>query len=349
MADWVTLLGFADTRNGPALAQAMQRAMQKVPGPAMRLIEAGGLAALAQDQSARLAFGLGSLGSLGSLGGLGGPAAALRRLRTVQQRLEVACVLGPFLPADPAHARCGRAAIPALLAAGAPALHDALAGPGTRHQWDVVLCWQPNDVVASRRSEIAAAATDAGGSREALAAAVQGALARERTRREAALRQAVAPHALAMAPTGAGATETGLTVLLPAAGEAGLEAALNALPAEVSAGASIALRGPLPPVSFAAVRIDRAAASDVAQAWCTLALPDQVDAAALRRHWRDCAARLHPDRGGSDGPMVSAGAAFRLLRDLLPDEDGQRPWSLPALQRHAACRMSVHAPVESVT
>ena len=316
MAKWVTLLGFAAGCNGAKLAQAMQ----DIPGPHICLVEAGGLAALAQVEAGRFSLGLGS------------PATALRRLRTVQQRLEAACPLGPFLPADPAHARCAGASVAGLLEAAAPAIREALAGPGTRHQWDIVLRWQPEDVVAARRAEIAEAASNAGGGRDALAEAVHSALARERTRRETSLHRALAGHALAMAPAGAGPTETGLTVLLPAAGEAALEAALNALP----------------PVSFAAVRIDRAAPSEVANAWRTLALPDQVDAAALRQHWRDCAARLHPDRGGGDAPMVNAGAAFRLLRDLLPAEDSERPWSLRALQRHAACRMSVHAPMESM-
>jgi hypothetical protein len=332
MAGWVTLLGFAAEAQGAALLAAMRA----VPGPAVSVTRAGGLACLAQADAARFSFGL------------GGRAAALQRLRTVQMRLEAACVLGPFLPADPAHARCARGAVAGLLAAAAAGIAEALAGPGTRHQWDVVLRWQGDAVVAARRAEIAAAADAAGGGRTALAEAVEAALARERLQREAALRAAVAPVAVAVAAAGAGATETGLTVLLPAdGGEAALEAALNALPDGVTANGTIDMRGPLPPVSFAAVRIDRAAPAEVAQAWRTLALPERVDAAGLRRHWRDCAARMHPDRaGGEDVAMASAGAAFRLLRDLLPAGDGALAWSLPALQRHAACRMSVRTPME---
>jgi hypothetical protein len=334
MAKWVTLLGFAAAAEGAAVLAALQA----VPGPKMHLVQAGGLAGLAQSESGRMSFGLGT------------PAAALQRLRTVQLRLESACLLGPFLPADPAHARCALGAAEGLLAAAAPAIRQALTGPGTRHQWDIVLRWQAEAVVAARRAEIAEATRSGGGSRAALAEAVASALARERALREAALRAVSAQVALAMAPAGAGPTETGLTVLMPACGESALEAALNTLPADISAGATIDLRGPLPPVSFAAVRIDSAAASEVAQAWRMLALPDQVDAAALRQHWRDCAARLHPDRaGGAEGPMASAGAAFRLLRDLLPAGASEQSWSLPALQRHAACRMSVCAPAEPVS
>jgi hypothetical protein len=148
-----------------------------------------------------------------------------------------------------------------------------------------------------------------------------------------------------MAPAGAGDTETGLTVLVEADGEAALEAALEALPADIAADATINMRGPLPPLSFAAVRIDRAAPAEVADAWRQLALPEHVDAAVLQQHWRDTAFRLHPDRSAGDGGlMAQAGAAFRLLRDLLPAEGAGQAWSLPALQRHAACRMRLAAP-----
>jgi hypothetical protein len=288
MANWVTLLGFAAEGDGAAVLAAMQA----VPGPKMRLLRAGGLAGLAQAEGGRFSFGRGS------------PAAALKRLRTVQLRLEAACLLGPFLPADPAHARCAWGAAAGLLAAAAPAIRKALAGPGTRHQWDIVLRWQAEAVVAARRAEIAAAATSGGGDRSALAEAVASALARERALREAGLRAAAAQVALAMAPAGAGQTETGLTVLMPASGEAALEAALNALPAEISGGATIDLRGPLPPMSFAAVRIDSAAASEVAQAWRSRWMPRRCGSigAIARRGCIRTAPAARPRRWPRPGP-----------------------------------------------
>jgi hypothetical protein len=260
----------------------------------------------------------------------------------VQRRLEVACQLGPFLPADPSQARCKSTALPALLNGAADTIADALAGPGRCHQWDVVLRWPAESVVASRRTDIARAAQEGGGGRVALAEAVAAALAAERAQREAALRAAVAPVCLALLPAGAGTCETGLTCLMPPGGEAALEAALGALPAAITAEADADMRGPLPPLSFAAVRIDSAAAADIAQAWRTLALPHQVDAAALKQHWRSCAARLHPDRGVTDdAPMVAAGAAFRLLRDLLPPDDRAEAVTLRTLQKTSACRLRV--------
>jgi hypothetical protein len=293
------------------------------------MVQAAGLAALAQAEPP----GAGWLPQRGT-------TAALQALRTVQRRLEVACQLGPFLPADPAHSRCPAADVERRLAAASGAIAEALAGPGRHHQWDVVLRWPAAAVVASRRDEIARDAALGGGGREALAGAVQAALARDRTEREAGLRAALAGIALAMMPAGSAQTETGLTVLMAAGSEALLENVLQSLPQAVSSDAEADLRGPLPPISFASVRIDGTAPAEVAAAWQTLALPEQVDSVALRQHWRATAARLHPDRGmQSDAPIVEAGAAFRLLRDLLPDPGAPR--SLVVLQREAAGRMRV--------
>jgi hypothetical protein len=261
----------------------------------------------------------------------------------VQRRLELACQHGAFLPADPAHSRCRAADVQKLLIAASPAIGEALQGPGTCHQWDVLLRWPAEAVVAARRNEIAADAAGGGGGREALAASVSAALARERVLREGALQAALAGVSLAIQPAGAGQTEIGMTVLLPRCGEAALETALHSLDQRITENAQADVRGPLPPISFAAVRINAAAPADVAAAWKTLALPERVDATTLRQHWRSVAARLHPDRGcQSDAPMVAAGAAFRLLRDLLPSEPSEPPRSLPILQREAAARMCVH-------
>jgi len=326
MAKSVNLLGFADGAHGAAL----RAALDMVDGPPVIAVYAASLAALAQaephcDQWLRRR----------------GATATLKDLRTVQCRLEVACQHGPFLPADPAHNRCPATDIERRLEAAADDITHALAGPGRHHQWDIVLRWPAEAVVAARREEIASHAIAGGGGRQALAEAVQAALARDRNTREAGLRASLAGIALATLPAGAGQTETGITVLLPAGAEAQLERVLQALPQEVSDLAEADLRGPLPPISFASVRIDDAAPGELLAAWRALELPEEVDCAALRKHWRTTAARLHPDRGAkSDAPMAEAGAAFRLLRDLLPPAAGAMR-SLDALQREAAGRMRV--------
>jgi hypothetical protein len=327
MADHVKILGFAHA----ASAAALTSALAAVPGRPVRVFCAGGLAALAQTDR-----------NGGHARRRQSRATMLHALASVQRRLEVACLQGPFLPADPADGTCPADDIVPLLAASADAVGAALAAIGTCHQWDVILRWQAEPVVAARRAEIAkvAVAGQAG-----LADAVAAALGREREKREAALMQALAPVALSVLPARSGTTETAITALVPAGGEAVLETALCGLAPDISDGAAADLRGPLPPISFAAVRVARAAPGEVAAAWNRLALPEWVDAAALRQHWHACAARLHPDHGArDDGPITEAGAAFRLLRGLLPAEAPEKPITLAALQRRAAMRLQVPAP-----
>jgi|GEM_PF-1919705 len=328
MPGHVKMLGFAAAPSAAALASALSA----VPGPPVSLSCAGGVAAFVQAHHA------GGKAWIGQ-----SRACMLRSLATVQRRLEVACLQGPFLPADPAAGLCRADEVATLLAEAAGPIGAALEGPGACHQWDVVLRWHAEPVVAARRAEIAEAA--AGGGQAELAEAVAAALRRERDRREAALMRALAPVALASQSARSGTTETAVAALVPAGGEAVLETALCGLAADISEGATADLRGPLPPISFAAVRVVRTAPRQVAAAWKSLSLPDWVDAAALRRHWHACAARLHPDHGADDcGPITEAGAAFRLLRGLLPAETPQKPWSLAALQRRATVHLMVPAP-----
>jgi hypothetical protein len=326
MAEHVRLLGFA----AADAADQLLAALAAVPGPEISAERAGGICALFQaDRGGARKRHL--------------REAAIRDLFGVQRRLEVACLQGAFLPADPSRNLCERAKLPGLLADAAAPIGDALAVLGLHHQWDVVLRWLAEPVLEARRSEIQVAA--AGTGKAGLAEAVGAALGRERALREGALQAALARVARAVKPAGAGITETGFTVLLPASEEAALENALNGLEPDIAAGASADLRGPLPPISFAAVRVESAAPRDVAQAWRRLGLPDHVDTASLRRHWHACAARLHPDHGAAEAaPIREANAAFRLLRGLLPADGAGEPWSLPALQRRGRLRLQVPSP-----
>ena len=179
----------------------------------------------------------------------------------------------------------------------------------------------------------------------------------DRSRREAALLAALAPTALAFASGGAACAETevSVTVLVNAWGEAPVEAALDALPAEHAEDASIDMRGPLPPLSFSAVRLVTVEARDLNRAWQLLRLTDRIDLASLHRQWRQCAAEVHPDRRpAKDAVTVSElTEAYRLLRPLLPTDASAkfqtlnsccvmpaRDWSFPmTLWRAWAFRM----------
>jgi hypothetical protein len=324
MAEHVTLLGFAAEEH----AEALGAALAEIPGPDLRVVTTCGLAAIAQRESKKRP----SLLRLGA-------DATLRKLLSVQRRLERACLIGPFLPADRGESLCLATEILPLLTAAADGIGIALKQVGRCHQWDVILRWQPEDVIAARRDDITAAGAP---DRLALAEAVSQVLSRERALREAALRLALSDVVIALLPAGSGTAETGMTVLLPAGGEAVLETVLCGLAPDITAGATADLRGPLPPISFAGVRVVSAAPAEVAKAWHRLSLPETVNAVGLRRHYHSCAARLHPDHGAQEtGPMSEAVDAFRLLKNLLPGDAPEASWSLHALQRRGALRLVV--------
>jgi hypothetical protein len=296
------LLGFAPV----AGLEALVAALNAVAGPSVRDLRApaGGLAALLQAEPG------------GTLMGRGRGALAAGLL-TVQRRLEIGCQAGPFLAMNPASACCASTEIEGLLDAEWAAIGPALACHGARQQWDIALKWDPKDVVARHRAEIAPAAALG---HQALAEAVGAVLRRERDKLEAALLVALRPAVEEFASGGAACTDASVTVtvLVPAGGDAAVEAALDGM-APVD-GVSIDMRGPLPPLSFAAVRIVLADERAVTAAWRTLGLANRIDLADLHRQWRLRAAQVHPDRAPAehDVSVSDVTEAYRLLRGLLP-------------------------------
>lgn len=324
------LLGLAPA----AGLEALRAALAAVPGPAiaLRADPACGAAALLQPEPAAALTGRGRAGLLAGL-------------RSLQRRLEVACLAGPFLPADPSAACCPAAALDGALAAAWPAAAAALARCGGWRQWDLALRWTPESALARHRDALAGVA-----GREALAAAVAATLARDRAERAQALADALRPAVLAMTPASGGETEVALTVLAPPGDESGIEAALGRLPERHGDGASLDMRGPMPPLSFAAARLLRVDAAQLGQAWRLLHLPERADAALMRRHWRGFAFTLHPDRNPAPDAaqaLAELGAAHRLLRAAMagppPGDDGapHEGWTLARLARRAGWRLAV--------
>ena len=307
------LLGFAPQAGLDALVAAMRA----VPGPKLQVHRApctgagDAVAALVQPEPDVPFFGRGR-------------EALTASLRSVQRRLEVACQAGAFLPMDPAAACCPTPGVPGVLSTAWDGLAVALAQHGLCQQWDISLRWTAEDAVARHRGDIAPAAAQG---RQALADAVGAALRNERGHREAALLAALAPAVLAFASGGPACAETevAVTVLVASGGDAAVEAALDGMAAEHVEGASIDLRGPLPPLSFFAVRLATVDAQAVSDAWATLGLADRVDLSTLHQQWRRRAAAAHPDRlpvpadASADG-VADLTDAYRLLRDLLPSE-----------------------------
>jgi hypothetical protein len=201
-------------------------------------------------------------------------ARVIARLSRAQRLLEEAAIAGPFLPAAP-NTVVAVSDLAAIVEAKAADLRAALDDVGRLHQWDVTLRWQAETVLAAQRDGIAAEAARAGGDHRALASAVAAALASARRERLEALRAAIGGFARAVLErASAPETEAGLTVLVERSGDGAIEAALGRLPPAIQAGASADLRGPMPPVSFAAASVQRITAHEIADAWRLLGLPE---------------------------------------------------------------------------
>ncbi len=320
----VRLLGFAPL----AGLDALRAGLNAVATPQVHACHGSGLVALLQQEPDVPLFG-------------GGRKATAAGLLMVQRRLEIACQIGPFLPMNPAAACCPAEAVSRLLEPAWNALGMALTAQGGRHQWDVVLRWAAEPVMARHCAAFAAAT---GQGKAALAKAVDAVLLAERSRREAALLTALGPAVLAFASGGAActATEVLVTVLVNAGAEAPVEAALDALPAEHAKDASIDMYGPLPPLGFSAVRFVIVETRDITRAWQVLGLSDRVDLASLHRQWRLGAASAHPDRQIAKGAVTLAQLtnAYHLLRSLLADA-ASKFQPLDSLLRHAGPRLIV--------
>ncbi len=328
MADLTTrptrLLGFAPRDTGEHLAGALNA----LSGPRVQAIHGPTLSAFLQDEPST------PLPQRGR-------RALLEALQSVHQRLELACLQGPFLPADPASATCPAKQVHALLQQLWPNLEMALAEFGARRQWDLVARWSPQAVLAHHRatlSEVAATHNSA-----SLASTVAAILKQVRDRRAALLSDALTTAGLALAPSGGSMTETELswTVLTPPCGDHTIEAALLGVPSQEVTDMDVDLRGPMPPVSFHAVRLLRIAPSEAANSWRLLDLPERVDPSALHRQWRALAATCHPDRSVNETAaaerFVALGAAYRLLRPLV----GPGGTTLRALLRQNGYRIEV--------
>lgn len=198
--------------------------------------------------------------------------------------LRRAAEVAPFLPADPRHALCDAASWARVIGAAADPLAEALARDGAARQWEVTV-------------------TAAGPESSAAGFAM-------------ALRTAILPHALGLR---VGAVRGGivLKLLLPAGAADALARAVDAVGDH---GVAVALEGPLPPLSFAAFRLERAESEAVSRAWAMLALRDAADSDEIARRWRGLAFALDPRLGSAPRrtlrPLRAAERAYGLLRGL---------------------------------
>jgi hypothetical protein len=295
--------------------------MNAVAGPAVEAVMGPSLAALVQPEAEDGLFRR-------------QPISQAASQLMARRRLEIGCLAGPFLPHDPAAALVPTSALRALLAPAWDALDIALSTHGRHHQWDILPRWSPDEIIARQTDAVLGQA-----------AAIRDAFQAERRSRQAQLLNTLAPEVLALAaggPTGADSTGTDTEVLVTALVDTGNEWRMEAALAKLDGDRPwIDLRGPLPPVTFSAVRAVYRSTAELSGAWRTLDLPRRIGRSGLHRQWRMLAASVNPHRplSGATPGISGLTDAYRLLRGLLP-ADG-REASLAEILGKAGWRLVV--------
>jgi hypothetical protein len=245
--------------------------------------------------------------------------ATLESVLRAQRVLEAAAVFGPLLPARPGTRIRDGAEACALLCGHRRQLAENLQLHGNTKQFQVTITWNPIAALAARRdhADLVAAAGERCPSQQG------GHIIRQfmldvRTRFEVEAMTALAAIAkdVIALPVDHADMLTNAAVLLAPGTEPDLERTLEVLDASLPGKNLIRLIGPLPPVSFAAVSIDRPARDRVAAARRLLGVGKKAEIHDLRRAYLKVARAHHPDSGACAAGAHRVGAAaeaFRLL------------------------------------
>jgi hypothetical protein len=251
--------------------------------------------------------------------------AVVERLRLRQVLLERLLDIAQVLPALPGATMTGEEAA-RMLRCNAALVRQAAQTLGARMQYQVTVSWSPAAALARFRDAPELAPAGRGDPAGAALRTAEGA-ERLRMRLGAAFRAdlAAATEDHLGLPCVGPETLVNTAVLLSRSGVPALESALERIDAVWTDGLSIRMVGPLPPVSFASLRIERIPCARLRTAAAALGLDDpaQDPEPAFRR----AVLRLHPDvSGGLDVAGISAlQDARRLLvwaRALGPEETG---------------------------
>lgn len=270
MTGLVRLLGIGQPENTAVLRSALAR----VVGPSLVSHEEVDFTAFAQREPS------------GPRRSLNEAAQAQSRM-VVRQRLEAACRAAPFLPANPSAALCAAAELPTLLSSSALELSEALARDGATHQWQMTLRWPVDHWLSAHRARLSDGSLRDG---TALARAIANAMAETAAERALRVEAVLAPIVLRVARVPAGETELSFALLVPRGREEIIERGLQLLPQDLSRGGSAELRGPMPPVHFAAWQVAEAEGPALRAVWALRGMPRQIEAEALVQRRLRCAA-----------------------------------------------------------
>jgi hypothetical protein len=293
----------------PSVASAIAAAGGKLAGVETRSVEAAGLAALLfRSKEPSWQF-------------LRRSRTALESMVRAQRILEAAAVFGPLLPARPGSLIRDDVEACTLLCGQWRQLAESLRLHGNTTQFQITITWNPMAALAARRDHpdlVAAAAAGARGESKEAGDLISRFMTDERAAFGAkAMRAlaAVAEDVIAL-PVDQADMLVNAAVLLASGAEPDLERALEALDSSHPGENRIRLIGPLPPVSFAAVAIERPNRERVVAARRLLGVDEATAQRDLRRAYLDIARAHHPDTGAQATGAHAVGAAaeaFRLL------------------------------------
>lgn len=245
--------------------------------------------------------------------------AALEQVLLFQRQLEAAQVAGPIVPAAFANPLLDDTEALRVMAVGHSRLCEALEMFSGVKQYQVAVSWNPGIAIAhcatqpDFQSELSKAGDDLASRGAAIKSLMEGARARLGAAATQKLR--LASSQLMQEPLGSEAMVVNVVVLVESAKEAAFDAALEDVDASFP-DLSIKQLGPLPPVSFASITIERPKAQDIAKAKLTLNI-DAVEADALKAAYRNAMKQAHPDMaGGNQAKSAALTKAFRLLLKL---------------------------------
>ncbi|MGC2775951.1 MAG: GvpL/GvpF family gas vesicle protein [Bradyrhizobium sp.] len=247
--------------------------------------------------------------------------AALRSMLSAQRILEAAAMYGPLLPARPGTLIRNDAEAYMLLSSQRQYLAEGLRRHGKSRQFQITITWDPAAALAARRDHadvVAAAAVGANGAAGGAALMIHRFMSDQRAtfEIEATRALAAASEDMIALPVDEPDMLTNAVVLIAPGAEPELERTLEALDRSLRGRNLIRLIGPLPPVSFAAVSIERPSRDRISAARRLLGVGDASKTCDLRRAYLDVARAHHPDTGAdaAGAPIVGAAAeAFRLL------------------------------------
>ena len=244
---------------------------------------------------------------------------ALEAILQFQRQLEAAQVAGPVIPAAFANPLLDDTEALRVLAVGHHRLSEALQVFDGVRQYQITVSWNPAIAVAHQAAQPAFQAAMAAATGDAAARGAAFRNLMEATRSElgaaAVTRLRGASLRLAQEPLGSENMITNAVVLVEKTREAAFDTALEDIDASFP-DLAIKQLGPLPPVSFASLVIERPRAQDIAKAKLVLKI-DTLEADALKTAYRNAMKAAHPDMAGGDlGHATSITNAYRLLQRL---------------------------------